>query len=71
MDIDPSSAPTSRANDANSPAAVQQTQTTVPPRLSQPEIQSPLPRRRLHPSADKSSTVRTADDGIKIHCSRR
>ncbi|GBP72336.1 Nucleic-acid-binding protein from transposon X-element [Eumeta japonica] len=32
MDIDPSSAPTSRANDAKpSPVAVQQTQTTVPP----------------------------------------
>ncbi|GBP22667.1 hypothetical protein EVAR_13948_1 [Eumeta japonica] len=47
MDIDPSSAPTSRANDAKpSPAAVQQTQTTSTARLSQPEIQSPLPRRR-------------------------
>ncbi|GBP80885.1 Nucleic-acid-binding protein from transposon X-element [Eumeta japonica] len=41
----------------------------VPPRLSQPEIQSPLSRRRLHPSADKlHKAVRTADDGIKIHC---
>ncbi|GBP98142.1 hypothetical protein EVAR_73011_1 [Eumeta japonica] len=47
MDIDPSSAPTSRANDAKpSPPRSNRLRLRVPPRLSQPEIQSPLPRRR-------------------------
>ncbi|GBP58144.1 Nucleic-acid-binding protein from transposon X-element [Eumeta japonica] len=109
MDIDPSSAPTSRANDAKpSPAAVQQTQTTstasvestrnpvsastqavtaktaprtgakptAPPR---PKLPPPIFLRKganfLQISADctrlrinYSKAVRTADDGIKIHC---
>ncbi|GBP61824.1 Nucleic-acid-binding protein from transposon X-element [Eumeta japonica] len=109
MDIDPSSAPTSSANDAKpSPAAVQQTQTTstapvestrnpvsastqavtaktaprtgakptAPPR---PKLPPPIFLRKganfLQISADctrlrinYSKAVRTADDGIKIHC---
>ncbi|GBP22709.1 Nucleic-acid-binding protein from transposon X-element [Eumeta japonica] len=109
MDIDPSSAPKPRANDAKpSPAAVQQTQTTstapvestrnpasaskqvvtaktaprtgakpiAPPR---PKLPPPIFLRKganfLQISADCtrlrincSKAVRTADDGIKIHC---
>ncbi|GBP51837.1 hypothetical protein EVAR_88542_1 [Eumeta japonica] len=109
MDIDPSSAPTSRANDAKpSPAAIQQTQTTstasvestrnpvsastqavtaktaprtgakptAPPR---PKLPPPIFLRKganfLQISADctrlrinYSEAVRTADEGIKIHC---
>ncbi|GBP59512.1 Nucleic-acid-binding protein from transposon X-element [Eumeta japonica] len=109
MDIDPSSAPTSRANDAKpSPAAVQQTQTTstAPVESTRNPVSASTqavtaksaprtgakptapPRPKLHPpiflrkganflqiSADctrlqinYSKAVRTADDGIKIHC---
>ncbi|GBP66407.1 hypothetical protein EVAR_88741_1 [Eumeta japonica] len=50
MDIDPSSAPTSRANDAKPSPLRSNRLRPVPPRLSQPEIQSPLPRRRRNPS---------------------
>ncbi|GBP95718.1 Nucleic-acid-binding protein from mobile element jockey [Eumeta japonica] len=108
-EIDPSSAPTSRANDAKpSPAAVQQTQTTstapvestrnpvpastqavtaktasrtgakpiAPPR---PKLPPPIFLRKganfLQISTDGTrlrinyrKAVRTADDGIKIHC---
>ncbi|GBP59532.1 hypothetical protein EVAR_42438_1 [Eumeta japonica] len=109
MDIDPSSAPASRANDAQpSPVAVQQTQTTStapvestrnpvsastqvvtaktaprkgakPTALPRPKLPPPIFLRKganfLQISADcirlrinYSKAVRTADDGIKIHC---
>ncbi|GBP45050.1 hypothetical protein EVAR_23525_1 [Eumeta japonica] len=80
MDIDPSSAPTSRANDAKpSPAAVQQTQTTSTASVeltrnpvsasTQAVTAKTAPRTdctRLR--INYSKAVRTADDGIKIHC---
>ncbi|GBP47037.1 hypothetical protein EVAR_29639_1 [Eumeta japonica] len=104
MDIDPSSAPTSRANDAKpSPAAVQQTQTTstVPVESTRNPVSASTqavtaktaprtgakptapPRPKLPPpiflrkganflkypqTAPVCKAVRTADDGIKIHC---
>ncbi|GBP97270.1 hypothetical protein EVAR_49073_1 [Eumeta japonica] len=79
MDIDPSSAPTSRANDAKpSPAAVQQTQTTSTASVestrnpvsasTQAVTAKTAPRTDCTRLRINSKTVRTADDGIKIHC---
>ncbi|GBP47452.1 Nucleic-acid-binding protein from transposon X-element [Eumeta japonica] len=84
MDIDPLSAPTSRANDAKpSPAAVQQTQTTsiAPvestrhPVSASTQAVTAKGANFLQISADctrlrinYSKAVRTANDGIKIHC---
>ncbi|GBP20898.1 hypothetical protein EVAR_80717_1 [Eumeta japonica] len=80
MDIDPSSAPTSRANDAKpSPAAVQQTQTTstasVESTRNPVSASTQAVTAKTAPRTDctrlrinYSKAVRTADDGIKIHC---
>ncbi|GBP11892.1 Nucleic-acid-binding protein from transposon X-element [Eumeta japonica] len=84
MDIDPSSAPTSRANDAKPSPRCGPTDSdyetgakpTAPPR---PKLPPPIFLRKganfLQISADctrlrinYSKAVRTADDGIKIHC---
>ncbi|GBP68235.1 Nucleic-acid-binding protein from transposon X-element [Eumeta japonica] len=80
MGIDPSSAPTSRANDANpSPVAAQQTQTTStapvestrnPVSASTPAVTAKTAPRTVctRLRINYSKAVRTADDGIKIHC---
>ncbi|GBP39837.1 hypothetical protein EVAR_29067_1 [Eumeta japonica] len=87
MDIDPSSAPTSRANDAKpSPLRSNRLRLRVPPgrvpsppHLPRPKLPPPIFLRKganfLQISADctrlrinYSKAVRTADDGIKIHC---
>ncbi|GBP39233.1 hypothetical protein EVAR_22637_1 [Eumeta japonica] len=80
MDIDPSSAPTSRANDAKpSPTAVQQTQTTstasVESTRNPVSASTQAVTAKTAPGTDctrlrinYSKAVRTADDGIKIHC---
>ncbi|GBP91809.1 General transcription factor II-I repeat domain-containing protein 2A [Eumeta japonica] len=62
MDIDPSSAPTSRANDAKpSPLRSNRLRLRVPPRLSQPEIQS-----RFHAGGDRQTgrALPTAPPGL-------
>ncbi|GBP69707.1 hypothetical protein EVAR_79940_1 [Eumeta japonica] len=71
MDIDPPSASTSRANDAKpSTAAVQQTQTTstAPVESTRNPVSASTRSNCTRLRINYSKAVRTADDGIKIHC---